>query len=67
MEEHDDVVVDFRKENELEEPLVSKVVNVQTIMLFKITEKIGPFPSKLPCDIAPQLFNPSIVNAPEWR
>jgi hypothetical protein len=67
VEEDDNVIVDFREENELEEPLVSGVVNVQTVILFKITEKIGPFPSKLPCDITPQLFDPSIVDASERK
>lgn len=63
----DSVSVDFIQKQMVEEPNVSRVVDVKAFICFQISEKCFPLATEPFCDIIPDPLNPAVMNTPDVR
>ena len=57
-------MVDGVKEEVVEEPDVSRIVHIESVVGFQIDEKVLPLSTKPFSDIIPDSLNPAIVYTP---
>lgn len=63
----DGISVDVVQKQVMEEPDMSRVVDIKAFVCFQVGEKCFPLATKPFCNIIPDPLNPAVMNAPDVR